>query len=89
MWRWLKNHNDFLKSASCFAFITLLWLNLRMEAAASYRTGEKDFGVGILAFIALAATVFLAPIGLAFLAFGIAKIRHERRLGRNAAAESH
>ena len=75
---WIKQQSDFIKSAACFAVIGFLWLKEEVDAAASYRSGEKDFGVGILAMLAVILTVILAPIGLAFLIFGIAKVRRER-----------
>ena len=71
-------HNPFWVATGCFAVIGCAWLWEEIEATRSI--GEKNFGVGILAALALMVTVFLGPAGLAYLAIGIAKRRHDRRL---------
>jgi len=87
MWRWFGKQELFLKSAACFAIVGLLWFWEQFEAAASYRSGEKDFGVGILALLAAVASLFFVPAALAFLGFGFAKLRYERRIKRDASAD--
>jgi glycerol-3-phosphate acyltransferase PlsY len=78
---WL-GRNPVVSALACFAIIEAVWL--WEEIAAAQSVGEKDLGVGILFMMAMAVTTCVAPFGLAFVVFAIARHRHQRRLQRKA-----
>jgi len=76
---WIIEQKEFLFAAACFAVVGLAWWPEEVAAAESAWLHEKDFGVGLLAIMALIVSIVFLPLGIAWLAIGIMKLREKRR----------
>jgi hypothetical protein len=73
-WKWL------IHAAIFFTFAALVWVLPNIEAANSM--GEKDFGVGILAGVAMVISPLCALIGVVYVVATFLEYRIQRRQTR-------